>query len=284
MTSKPPYLGHILVSDKYKLIVHVPPKCACTYIIRWMSKIDDFFDEHGHLVDGNKCQKYGTVHTYSLNNPRNRLLDYRLTKPGQPVLTNEGAKKIADYHKVFVIRNPLERLVSFYLANHRQGTFKQMIINKLVNLKDTKDNDHIYPFSKILFLPSYDEIIDFKELEEGFERLRLRLKIPIPFNCLKINNKTTYQDIESDTEFQEQIRLFDSTGYKTNKNVVYMGNTDFVNLPRPYPHWIQFYDGDLEGSITRQITNKIYKKDFELFDIADQHRTKYQNLALDSSN
>lgn len=276
-----PFQGHILVSDRYKLIVHVPPKCACTYIIRWMSKVDGFFDEHGHTIDGNGCQKYGTVHSCSLNNPHNWLLDYQLTTPNKLVLSKQGAIKIQNYHKVFVVRNPFDRLVSYYLANHKKGTFKDMIINKFVNGKDKEDNDHIYHFSKSLFFQTYNEVIDFKELEEGFERLRLRLGIPIPFDCLKINNKTTYRDVQNDTELRKQVERFDPTGHKTNDDIEYMGNTDFENLPKPYPHWIQFYDGDLEGSISRQIVRKVYRNDFELFEIAEKHKKEYMSKEND---
>lgn len=273
-----PYQGHILVSDQYKLIVHVPPKCACTYIIRWMSKVDGFFDEHGHTIDDNKCQKYGTVHWCSLNNPHNWLLDYKLTNFERLVLTEEGTNKIKTYHKVFVVRNPFDRLVSFYLANHKYGTFKDMILNKLINKKDTENDDHIYQQAKSLFFFNYNEVIDFKDLEKGFEKLRLRLGIPIPFNCLKINNKTVYQDVDSNSQFKEQIKQFDPTGHKINYEVSYMGNVDFDELPKPYPHWIQFYDGDLEGSITRQIIKKIYQEDFKLLEIAKKHREIYENI------
>lgn len=272
-----PYQGHILVSDQYKLIVHVPPKCACTYIIRWMSKVDGFFDEHGHTIDGNECQKYGTVHHCSLNNPHNKILNHRKLIENRIELSEEGEHKIKNYHKVFIVRNPYDRLVSFYLANHKKGIFKDMIFNKLVNKKDISYNDHIYNLSKSLFFSNYNEFIDFENLEEGFERLRLRLGIPIPFNCLKINNKTTYCNSESNPDLEKQIKQFDPTGHKTNDEVSYMGNIDFNELPKPYPHWIQFYDGDLEGSITRQIIRKIYRTDFDLLKIAEKHRDEYKN-------
>lgn len=268
--SQPNFLGHMLVSDKYKMIIHVMPKCACTYIIRWVSQLEGYFDDHGHSLLGNKCNKYGTVHLCSWNTPQNKLFG------NDGKLTPEGIHKVSTYHTVFIVRNPFDRLVSFYLANHRKDTFKDMIVNKLIKCNDLSNIDHVMPLANSkCFSKEYDTYIRFDHLEKDFNELRTKLNITEPFVGMGINNKTGYVDFSNNGEDDAtKFSVKNLKSHHIDPNVTYCGDMNYCDLSQPFPRWPSFYDGSMEGSLTRQIIQHMYKADFQILENIDNVNTK----------
>jgi hypothetical protein len=164
-----------LINHKHRFICFWIPKCACTTIKHW------FLDTLGIKVKGDIHKQIG-------------YLD------GEYFVSKEDIeKKYSDYYKFIVVRNPYDRLVSYYTSKILNGinlflntniancSFKDLV--EIVLKTKNKDLEHhLQPQFCGLEGIFFDKIVKVENLEDDLKEVCQHLDIP--FTGIKKHNKT----------------------------------------------------------------------------------------------
>ncbi|KAK7078464.1 Sulfotransferase [Halocaridina rubra] len=205
-------LDHLLVDDIHRAIYCYIPKAGCSnwkrlwMILRGDSNVTNIFD-----IKSSRAHAYG---------PK-----MRLARNG--VKTKDVLRKLLNYTKFIVVREPMERLISAYLNKiqypNGQPIFQRRVLEyakkrrqsaNLTNLEWPEflgyildplspKNEHWLPFDTLCHpcVIDYDVIIKFESMQEDAERLLRLIKGPqyihFPAQAKKVDSSVTKSYIEN---------------------------------------------------------------------------------------
>lgn len=188
-----------LINHKYKFVYFWNAKCACTTMKKWFLQTIN--------IDVN-----GDVHDFLRNS------EYTVSKESL-----EGEYK--NYFKFIVVRNPWNRLVSYYCNKNINGidlgnsplncSFNEFV-NHIVKYEDKYMEHHIQPQTYGLDNIDFDYVVKMENLEKDMKIVCSILEIPI--NIFSFHNKTKINNNVKNKVFNWRPSQFKKYGIPPYKN------------------------------------------------------------------
>ncbi len=188
--------------NKNFLFIHIPKTGGNSIQNILAPYADEKIVNKNNLQDG--VERFEVEHEHLKINKHSSLTDYK---------NQLDLMSFKDLYKFSVIRNPFDRLISFYFSPHRQVNnwdkkeFIKLVesINPIKSYITLKRNLNILSFNKNKLDKDLDFLIRFENLEKDFEKVCK--KLDIPFNGLPHRNKSNKENYKKyyDSELERLV-------------------------------------------------------------------------------